>query len=376
MPTTLTFISTAIALCLTVASFIIGYFEGRETKDTTFQFQRKPMLTAYLCLSLYFAFTLYRNINGNMEIMHSMSLISLYFVYEVFFLSSTAFNQTYYYNNKNYWIFFNTPPIIALIIHYVLVLTDHSHKYYSFHDFVDAFNGPDKIGLYFKIFFVVLLGIYKFMMVYLILISWRKRRKQLTKDPSYRYRSTRLGRMFLLWFFMLTIFYVGQFVNAVYYHVIAKLLLSGLVVYCTIGFHRYYLTTHQSKHHTEFSHVHKKLEEWLKINPFPLANQGISTDQIADALQISREEISFYIYTVCGLTFNGWLSSRRLERCVQLLEESELNMSEIAYTTGYSHLAAMSKAFKTKYGCSPREYRKKLLADQKFKRAGDLGEEQ
>ncbi|MBR1654938.1 MAG: helix-turn-helix transcriptional regulator [Prevotella sp.] len=100
----------------------------------------------------------------------------------------------------------------------------------------------------------------------------------------------------------------------------------------------------------------------------------MSTDQIADALQISREEVSYYIYTVCGLTFNGWLSSRRLERCVQLLEESELNMSEIAYTTGYSHLAAMSKAFKTKYGCSPREYRKKHLVDLKIMAAGKVNE--
>lgn len=374
MPTTLTFISTAIALFLTVASLMIGYFEGRGTKDTTFQFQRKPMLTAYLCLSFYFAFTLYHNIDGNMEIMHIMSLISLYFIYEVFFFSSTAFNHSYYYYNKNYWIFFSSPPIIAMIIHYVLVFTGHSHKYYSFQDFVDALNGTNRIGAYFNIFIVVLLAIYKIMMHYLIFISWRKRRKQLTKDPSYRYHSTRLGKMFLLWLFMLTIFYVGQFVNVVYYHLIAKLLLSGLVVYCMIGFHRYYRTTQQSDHNTEFSHIHKKIDDWLKTNPFPLANQGISTDQIADALQISREEVSYYIYTVCGLTFNGWLSSRRLERCVQLLEESELNMSEIAYTTGYSHLAAMSKAFKTKYGCSPREYRKKHLVDLKIMAAGKVNE--
>lgn len=358
------FLATLIALGITIISLLVGYFEGKNTKDTVFQLQRKSILSAYACLCVYLIFTLYRNIDGNMEIMYSMSLISLYFVYEVFFFSSTAFNQTYYYNNKNYWIFFNSPPIIILIIHYVIKFTGHTHRYYSFQDFVDAFERTDVIAAYFRVFFIALLGIYKIMMLYLVFTSWRKRRQQLVKDPTYYYHSTRLGKILLCWFFMLSILYAGQFVNAILYHIIAKLLLSSLIIYSMIGFQRFYNTTHRPDNDTQLSHLHKHIDNWIKTDPFPLANQGITIDHIADTLQIKREELSFYIYTVCGLTFNGWLSSHRLERCVQLLEESELNMSEIAYTTGYTHLAAMSKAFKSKYGCSPREYRKKYIENQ------------
>ena len=365
MLTTLISASTIFALCITFVSLIIGYWEGKKIKDNTFQLQRRPMLMAYFWLCLYLGFTLYRRIiNGNMEILDPMSLIALYFVYEIFFFACTTFNHTYYYNNKNYWLFFSTPPIIALIVHYILAYTVHIHEYYSFQDFVDAFDEPSLYCVFFRLFFIALLGIYKIMMIYLVFVSWRKRRQQLTQDPTYRYHSTRLGKMFLYWFFILFIIYAGQFVNNVYYHVVANLLLSGLVAYSMFGFQRFYRTTQQPYHETQHSHLHQQIDDWLKTNPFPLASPGITIDQIADGLHISREDMSFYIYNICGLTFNGWLSSRRLERCVQLLEESDLNMSEIAYTTGYAHLAAMSKAFKAKYGYSPREYRKKILGTE------------
>lgn len=362
MLTTLISASTIFALCVTLISLIIGYWEGKKIKDNTFQFQRRPMLAAAFCLCIYLTFTLYRHIvNGHMEILNPMSLITLYFVYEIFFFSCAAFNQTYYYTNKNYWIFFTIPPIIALVIHYVLALTVHIHEYFSFQDFINGFKESSPYCVSFRLFTIGLLGIYKIMMIYLVFDSWRKQRQQLTKDPTYRYHSTRIGRMLLHWFFMLGIIFVGQFINNAYYHVVANLLLGGLVAYSMFGFQRFYRTIQQPYHETQHSHLHQQIDDWLKTNPFPLASPGITIDQIADGLHISREDMSFYIYNICGLTFNGWLSSRRLERCVQLLEESDLNMSEIAYTTGYAHLAAMSKAFKAKYGYSPREYRKKIL---------------
>ena len=363
MLATLTFASAIFALCVTLVSLIIGYWEGKKIKDNTFQFQRRPMLVAYICFCLYFVFTLYRHIVGShIEVLHSMSLISLYFVYEIFFFSATTLNHVYYYNNKNYWIFFTTPPIIALIIHYVLAYTVHVHQYCSFQEFINGFEESSPYCAFFRLFTIGLLGIYKIMMLYLVFTSWKKRKQQLVKDPFYRYRSTRLGIMLLHWFFILVIFDIGEFLNTPYYHIVANLLFSGLVAYCMYGFQRFYHTIQQSSNHeTQFSHLHQQVDSWLKTTPFPLASSGITIDQIADGLQISREDMSFYIYNICGLTFNGWLSSRRLERCVQLLEESDLNMSEIAYTTGYAHLAAMSKAFKAKYGYSPREYRKKIL---------------
>ena len=50
--------------------------------------------------------------------------------------------------------------------------------------------------------------------------------------------------------------------------------------------------------------------------------------------------------------------------CRELLKDNNKNISEIAYECGYSDLAAMSKAFKKRFGVAPTVYRKTLGNDK------------
>ncbi|MBB6108638.1 AraC-like DNA-binding protein [Mucilaginibacter lappiensis] len=49
----------------------------------------------------------------------------------------------------------------------------------------------------------------------------------------------------------------------------------------------------------------------------------------------------------------GFVINKRLEASLTLLAERNLNISEIAYQTGYSSPQHFSKSFKRKYGISP-----------------------
>jgi putative transcriptional regulator, araC family len=51
-------------------------------------------------------------------------------------------------------------------------------------------------------------------------------------------------------------------------------------------------------------------------------------------------------------------------QCRELLKDNNKNISEIAYECGYSDLAAMSKAFKKRFGVAPTVYRKKLSGEK------------
>jgi AraC family transcriptional regulator, transcriptional activator of the genes for pyochelin and ferripyochelin receptors len=59
---------------------------------------------------------------------------------------------------------------------------------------------------------------------------------------------------------------------------------------------------------------------------------------------------------VFGTTAFGYLHDYRLEQARQLLEERQLNISEIAQTIGFSSRSYFAGAFRKKFGLTPREY--------------------
>jgi AraC family transcriptional regulator, transcriptional activator of the genes for pyochelin and ferripyochelin receptors len=59
---------------------------------------------------------------------------------------------------------------------------------------------------------------------------------------------------------------------------------------------------------------------------------------------------------VFGKTAFGYLHDYRLEQARQLLEERQLNISEIAQTIGFASRSYFAGAFRKKFGLTPREY--------------------
>ena len=60
---------------------------------------------------------------------------------------------------------------------------------------------------------------------------------------------------------------------------------------------------------------------------------------------------------VHGMTPFDYLRQKRLERACRLLDQGEMNVTEIAYAVGYTSLSHFSKAFRQYTGCLPRQYR-------------------
>ena len=59
---------------------------------------------------------------------------------------------------------------------------------------------------------------------------------------------------------------------------------------------------------------------------------------------------------VFGTTAFGYLHDYRLEQARQLLLENRLNVSEIARTVGFASYNSLSRAFRKKYGVTPKQY--------------------
>ena len=60
------------------------------------------------------------------------------------------------------------------------------------------------------------------------------------------------------------------------------------------------------------------------------------------------------------MTLREYVEDRRIRKAVNLLVETDLTLSEIAYECGFSSQSYFSYAFKKKMNLTPREYAKEI----------------
>ena len=105
---------------------------------------------------------------------------------------------------------------------------------------------------------------------------------------------------------------------------------------------------------TDTNPIIKKVCDYVEQN---LA-QDISLEMAADFAGVSSFYLSKLFKEEKGETFINFISDRRLEKSCQLLTETDLSIKEITADVGYNDQNYYSRIFKTKYGLSPKEYRK------------------
>jgi len=90
-----------------------------------------------------------------------------------------------------------------------------------------------------------------------------------------------------------------------------------------------------------------------------LTEPSLSPTLIAGAAGISVRHLH-RIFAAKGCTVTEWIRERRLERCRTDLSDAHLrerNITEIAFSWGFSDSAHFSHCFKQAFGVSPREFR-------------------
>ena len=78
--------------------------------------------------------------------------------------------------------------------------------------------------------------------------------------------------------------------------------------------------------------------------------------EITHVINYDYSYISSLFKKTTGRTLNRYVQNKKLEAAKLLLLERKLKISEIAYLLNYSSLYSFSKAFKDKYGVSPKTY--------------------
>lgn len=87
-----------------------------------------------------------------------------------------------------------------------------------------------------------------------------------------------------------------------------------------------------------------------------IGNPGLGSEAVTAHFAISRTQLYRKIKALANTTIGDYIRSVRLHRATQLLKEKQLNVSEVAYETGFSSPEHFSKAFKKTYGKSPSKW--------------------
>ncbi len=95
-----------------------------------------------------------------------------------------------------------------------------------------------------------------------------------------------------------------------------------------------------------------------------IGNPNVSSATIASELKLSQRYINQLLEDE-GTSLSRYIWSRRLERCAEQLKNSALrgrSVSQIALENGFNDLSHFSKAFRNRFGSSPRSYRSESCA--------------
>lgn len=107
-----------------------------------------------------------------------------------------------------------------------------------------------------------------------------------------------------------------------------------------------------------------QLEALLAFCRQNLHDTELSPQLAADHLGISLRTLHLR-FQKTGQTFGRWVLDNRLDACRTALSDPAqraINISDIAYRWGFSDLSHFHKAFRVRFGETPREWRKRRLA--------------
>ena len=94
-----------------------------------------------------------------------------------------------------------------------------------------------------------------------------------------------------------------------------------------------------------------RLEPALNYINENLAND-IQLEDVAQASQLSVRSLSRLFHDM-GIRYTSYLNYQRITRAMELMADSEMNMQQIAFETGFSSPANFNRTFKQIMGCSP-----------------------
>ena len=87
-----------------------------------------------------------------------------------------------------------------------------------------------------------------------------------------------------------------------------------------------------------------------------LSNPDYSVEKLTEDVGISRAQLHRKMKEITGVSTGEFIRNLRIEQAARLIRENKVNVTQVAYTVGFSNQTHFSTVFKRYYGVSPSEY--------------------
>ena len=87
-----------------------------------------------------------------------------------------------------------------------------------------------------------------------------------------------------------------------------------------------------------------------------LSDSDFSVEMLTRDVGMSRAQLHRKMKEMTGLSTSEFIRNIRLEQAARLLREQKINVTQIAYTVGFSNLAHFSTIFRKHFGVAPSEF--------------------
>lgn len=116
-----------------------------------------------------------------------------------------------------------------------------------------------------------------------------------------------------------------------------------------------YIEVEKEKDKHRITEIHNYL-----LNNF---QKPINAGQVARKFGFSYSAFSHYFKKRTTISFKSYLNRIRLGHASKLLQETDIKIAVICYQCGFNNLSNFNRAFKNRYKCSPKIYRRKFVLD-------------
>ena len=99
-------------------------------------------------------------------------------------------------------------------------------------------------------------------------------------------------------------------------------------------------------------------EKVIAIISQHIGDEDFNIDQMAEIMHMGRTKLYGKVKELTGMSPNKMLIAERMRTAAELLEEGELNISEISFKVGISDASYFNKCFKQHFGMAPSKYKK------------------
>ncbi len=367
MDTIVFYISCSALLLQLVLIYIYMAVASRKMKNKRFQLRRKSFMTFYAMLAVTTVANAHIVHNGQVEILATNAMCWEYISFVTFILLSIVHFGSDYYKNPYSWFMLLQYAVICVVGNYVSQALD---LYKPLYHYSDISHTESFIGAFFvirEILTIIIVTCYMFMTFMLInsYLKFLRKRKEVSTEVRKRMNDEAVS---IFSYTGIMIFSMAtHFVESIWPHFVANILLMVAVsrTYLIYDKHRK-SCLQKSSEKSPAQIIAENLEILLlREENNPIFRPKANISDIANALKVSNENFSNYLYKNLGMSFSAWVSEKKLLKCARLLRTTDMTITEVALASGYKDIQSMSKVFKLRFDESPRDFRKSLEKKQK-----------